>query len=759
MPIRGYRILRMALPLIALVTCAGLAGMAVAATSGGPETAAEGDCDFTITWDPIDLANMFYVHPGQTKHFDFSILNNGSAPANYTSVVSTNATPPNGQWVVDLDRTAVPSLPAGAHGGMRLRAVAPPDAADGDRIDIDITATDDATACAVSLQFPVHIQWTRELRLSGEQQKSGNNTEWLLFNLFVQNRGDRAEPVQIAQGLGVGEDWPLNISIDRIDLAPGESANFTVSIQIPENAPGSVPGLFQITAYSLDDTTVRYNIQLTVVPRTIINIVMDSDPSEQEVFGGDTALFTIHITNDGNLPSAVRIDLHAQSPTSFPGWLATINREVVYLRGGESTTFQLQVYVAPQAAAGTRVELIVSGFSANYAAEGRAVATTIVGPECSVKITAAPTLEVLPGVEGYSSMTIANEGNRPAVGNVTITTSRNEWIVSLGPGNGSVGPFEVAPFGERTINWTARAPAGTIAGYSHSVALNVSTDGCGSAVALAGVVVLPTGGVDIDLPSATAGGARGDDARFDFTLTSHRNGPVAVPVMWALPAPLDAPGDTWFLVSGKNGTLPEQQVLDGVVSLAPFETARLTLVQRVPAETKLYSFEVLVTLTTPPKIPSTFRLSVSVFWPDLAIKEVYRDDIPTRAGDQVHFFVTITNLGTGESGEATLTMAMGRTMLEDQSILPIPPGRSVTYEVVWNATTGIHTLGFFVSSPRGSLEFDTENNDAILQVDVQGADPPVETSNSVAWAIAAVAVEATAILLGGFLIWRHRHRK
>lgn len=115
---------------------------------------------------------------------------------------------------------------------------------------------------------------------------------------------------------------------------------------------------------------------------------------------------------------------------------------------------------------------------------------------------------------------------------------------------------------------------------------------------------------------------------------------------------------------------------------------------------------------------------VSAHGPDLTVTAI---DAPTnvRAGDEVTFSVTVTNMGDEPAGPTTLRLQVGATIVEDARLLSIPAnGTRSALLGPWEASEGTHIVRSTADVFSELLERNETNNTATTTITVLAAPGP-----------------------------------
>jgi len=704
-----------------------------------------------LTANPIDIANMFFIHPNETKVLPMLLRNKGGLVDGYNidlSFVPTDMVTAN-NWRISIDRTYVEQLQSQETLPLNLTIYAPPNAKEGDNITTTINASSTSAPTEFDIiQFPTFVQVSRELRLSGDAQKSGKNGETVSFGLFITNRGDvREDDIQLQHVIGAGENWPVQLSKSSVSLDPGQSTNFTVFITVPEDAPGSVPGLFQIAAFSSIDTTVRANMQLTVIPATAIDIVMSASPEQRSVKPGETAAYTIHITNQGNLPSAVKIDLTAQNPANLIDWTATIDRNVVYLRGSESTSIELQVYVAPGAVADTRLELVVSGFSANYAAEGRVTVTTLVEriKDLQFGVSAPPPVKV--GRSVSYDLTVTNLGNGDESLELFRDFAPEAWTLDFLDGPASISNVFVAHGQAKTIQARVGVSSDAVAG-THYPTVRLQDRFGGSHQVILTTVVEQFFAVSITATEFKLDGSPGTRIEYSLEVTNNGNG-------WdnftlnTLDLPPGFEPEFYRITRDAQG-LELREKIEGTLELRYGQVADLALSLSIPLTTTQSQVEFSAFAESSGQEEDGVILVIAVKKADLRPGVITFTPEEPDAGQITAITVEILNSGEIDAQPVIVVFRDNGQEIARETLVRVAASQRGFVTFAWLPTVGEHNLEFEADPLEGPsdiiglvVEKDELNNKVTARKDV-GTSGPTLPGFEAPLAVSIIALAALA---------------
>ena len=202
--------------------------------------------------DPVDLQNMFFFHPNETKVLPFEVQNTGGIADKYD--VELNSDDIAEGWTIELNNTYC-ELEGESSWPFRLTATSPEYASEGDKTYINITVRSRGNSEKTdAISFIAFIIVTHDVSLTCRNPVStvypGKSVS---YNLFVTNIGDVPERIKVIGLIGAPEGWDYEIigpkldDTGKVELEPKKGTNLTVHINSPEDAKandnGDHPGL------------------------------------------------------------------------------------------------------------------------------------------------------------------------------------------------------------------------------------------------------------------------------------------------------------------------------------------------------------------------------------------------------------------------------------------------------------------------------------------------------------------------------------
>jgi hypothetical protein len=699
--------------------------------------------------DPLSMDDHFLFHPNQTYSIRFYVMNRGYLVDDYL-VWEEHVAPPG--WVVGINRTSFPAVARGESLPFNVTFYVPPYAREGDFLLLTVHLASVNGTCHKWAQFPLYVQVTREVRLSGEAHTAGSNGQRVHFGLFVANRGDVNEQVQIEHVQGVGPNWSVQLSKTNVALAPGEATNLTVTVTIPMDAPGSVPGLFQIAAFSSAEPTVRTGIQLQVLVNARVGLSLAAAPDSIDILPGATGTVTVNLTNTGNQASAITVNLSSPSgPTTGSGPVWTLSENQVLLRGGESALVSLVVYIPPGMPAGTQFDIPLHANYWNLSAQARTNVTVIVAGFCRNTAAADPLPPMTAGEPMGTTLRLANLGNQPTVGVLGVADLLPGWRVRFLDAGTSVSSLAIGAGDAYTVVLEVTPASDALAGGTH-FAVRFVADGCDPAVVPVSGLVVPAGKVRASASHPSVSALPGGVASFTIDLSSTWNAPARVRLTFADPSdPVGGFNPLWTRVDSPGDLEP---LPDGRLTLPPFGATRVELLVEVPPDTTLGRVDFDIHVEEPVAGPQVVPLTLHIPWPDLEVTGVSWWGHAVDEGTRLWFNVSVRNAGARLAGPSVLVVEVDGAEVS-RADLPLLgfEGKAVA-EVAWVAVAGTHNLSFRAVTISGPQDVDLSNNEVLVPIEVGSVAPPLPADRVPDALVMAIGAGAAAVAAAS--LWRRR---
>jgi len=307
------------------------------------------------------------------------------------------------------------------------------------------------------------------------------NGETVTFTLFATNTGDvREDGILIRSGEQLAPiGWVVVASAATLSLDPKETGTFTVAVTVPMDtalAPANLLAHIGVTIQSSADSTVFSAKEIMVQVKSNFLIQMAPDFERQYANPGETVVYRISISNIGNLAGQAQIHVESQQPSQV-GWVAALDVETIYLRGGETTEVALRVSVPQNAIAASRLTLVVSALAVKFGTSGQTEVTTFVNRVYGLNFDVGSSPDVRVGRTATFPLTVSNTGN----GDETLTLAPGllevGWSMDFSQNSVAVQSIFV-PHGEsRTVDVRVTTDAHAAAGLHTPVAAVIAAVG------------------------------------------------------------------------------------------------------------------------------------------------------------------------------------------------------------------------------------------------------------------------------------------
>lgn len=404
--------------------------------------------------------NRKSVRSGETALFDLLLSNRGNVPEE----VELGATGPPG-WECSLELSRLGMGPASAR-TLKLSVAPPPGALGGAEGKVVAAATlaGSAEPTSAADTYTKVIQ-SFGVRLYCADPVQGVDPGSLAsFPVMVTNTGNGDDEVSLSL-LG-GSRWSTYMEPSHLLIPYNTTVQAAVVTRAPPQAPANETLALEMLGASVRDPGARANLSLKAVVNRIGKFRLDIDPYKRYADPGEVPAFNVTVTNIGNAPERVLL------AADGPGWLSLNEVDVA---PGEGTVLALQYAVGTYEQAWAEHYIEVTGTSAiNSSIQAKAVAVVVVNQVHKVRGELNPDgLELLPGADGKSSLTVRNEGNGPEVVTALFEQGPPGWRLEL-----QYQYINIEAQGERQRQAIIGVPAGTVAG-DYNLSLNLS-DGAGN---------------------------------------------------------------------------------------------------------------------------------------------------------------------------------------------------------------------------------------------------------------------------------------
>jgi uncharacterized membrane protein len=674
-----------------------------------------------------ELANVYFFHPDETKTLNMYIKNLGLLSDDYEVTLTTDEWAEARGWSFYLNETRFPGVAGNATVFFHLTQTSPAEAFPGDYINVSITATS-ASGETESLAWRSFIIVEKAVTVvCSKPTKVITAGGDVFYNLNIANIGDVPDSYKIDYTLIPEDDgWTVEVDKAMVTLDVDESTNFTVHLIAPEDAEANDTGTVFVRVQSMSDASVWDGKKLLGIVDPDIHLELTTVALNLYIDPAGSVDFPITVGNAGTMQGKLTFFLTSTDPR--PGWSALLDRETIFLAGGEEQVVTLTVRAPADALAGSRQVITVSietdGFMSQSSIDVTAVVKQVHGLTPYLDTNG---VAVYPGEEGMFIISIVNEGN----GNEHVTLGS-----ALVPSGWSV-IFEVDGFETQDLTISAK--------LSKSVVVRVSTSLDAAAVRLlpihvvltdsvggSYIVTLPMNvhtiyGVDLSAPSPQGMGA--PSGTIAYNLVVHNMGNAEDTFLLETDA---LPGTDWTAeYYDEDGEPVSSVILDGG------EKRDIELRVHIPDDADMIEpMDIFARATSTSAESDEVKLILELAMADLKISTVDYDPPIRAANRHTGITVEITNDGSSTAKNVTVVMLVdnkewGRTIFET-----VEPDYNYSITFEWVPSPGKYTLTYRVFSDSKETEYDNNELDHVKTVE---GDPPNQAGFGMLLVLMAIA--------------------
>ncbi len=690
-------------------------------------------CSMELYADPI--AGMGFLHPNETRVFQLFLKNKALLADSFALDLSYTPSADSLGWRISLDTTYATDVAPGGYVPVNLTIHVPANAKRGDNISIGINATSDSwPGCFDRIDLFVFVQVTRALSLNASPSlQVADNGETVSFPLIAKNTGDiREDLVNIA--LNGPTAW--NLSSDRAELSLDvqESGVFTVSITVPNNtslAPANFLGSIAVSIWSNADPTVVATRQLLVSIKARLYVNLTVAESDREVRAGACTDFNFTVSNVGNLAGQAQINLEVSS--GMAGWTAALDRETVFLRGGEFTDVHGTFCVPMNATPGAVYVRVLNATAIQYGATGEVEFTVRAPPLCRGGVALIATEPPRSGGAAVGTLDISNTGARAQTYAISFSDLPALWGGVARVGGAIVTQVIVEPNTTVTVAAEVTPDARALAG-AVPVTVSFTSGECGAYENTVDVVVPPTVVLSLSAINENASAPAGGVAVYEVNVRNDGNTPTGVG--FALNLVAQTTGPEWSF-EGPDGIRGDPVNQTNSSLIGAFSTLTLRFLVQMWHEPPSREFELVLTATENGGPRETLRLLFSLALPDLLPEGLAVTPPAPVANETASVTVRIANHGGAGSNAGDVRFLIDGVVVGNRSLGPVAANASVAMVFPWLASFGNHTLSIEVRIGDGEVEISTANNFISLTVLVvapvegQGQQPPPAPSTNI----------------------------
>jgi uncharacterized membrane protein len=641
---------------------------------------------------------MYYFHPNETKTLHMYLENQGGLPDDYRATLSYDAWAPNVGWKFFLDNTEFRRVPGNARAYMNLTMTAPTTANAGDKINVSINAQSLSSKYEnETMQWISFIIVEKDVSVvCAKPTKLIDSGGTVYFNLNVANIGDVKDSYKIGYTL-IPENMGWKVDIDKsiVELGVDQATNFTVKVRAPEEAKANENGTIYIRVQSQTDASVWDGKKLLALINPTFRLELETLVPNKWVDPGASVDFLITVRNVGNMQGKVSIYVSSSDPRT--GWGAVLDRETVFLAGGEQQVIKLTITAPPNALAGSRQVVSVHAVSADYSSRGDVEVSALVNRIYGLAQSVDPAeLSVSPGSAATFLLEITNNGN----GNENVDLGASQvptgWIVSYELQKVEVRNIVLLPKETKILSAIVKTPFDALAGRSVPVA-----------------VLLDDAGTEYDVPLVTK------VAQFygvDLTSSMYRTeGPPMGIVNYRISLKNQGNGDDTYAL--QVGNLPSSNWVAAFYDFAGTEFTEVTLKagEKKDLELRLHvpqgtsttaPIEFFARATSSGAINDDVKLVLDVRLPDLKVQSVTYTPTKPKALVPCVIQVRIQNDGSFAAENVVVMLKDGNREVGREFITTVTEDSNATASFTWVPTGGKHTLTYIISNdiPEISLE-------------------------------------------------------
>ena len=205
------------------------------------------------------------------------------------------------------------------------------------------------------------------------QSKSGNVNEVVSYLLTVENNGNITDTFDVS----IASIWPANPAWSSLEVGIGESASLSVSVNIPANAVAGAPNTTTVTFVSQGDGSKTSQATLATTANAVYGLSAAAT-ADQTVNAGETAAYTVAITNTGNITDIFDIVVSG-------GWPFTASAAAIQIGPGAQGSIEVSVAVPANAAPGSSKNTSIVFISQGDATKmvNVAVTTSVAQPQAT----------------------------------------------------------------------------------------------------------------------------------------------------------------------------------------------------------------------------------------------------------------------------------------------------------------------------------------------------------------------------------------
>jgi uncharacterized membrane protein len=263
--------------------------------------------------------DVTYVEPGNSVDFDLRLHNDGNL-GNIVFIVEIES--PTGDWCVYLDRTSW-MIPPWEYRDVTLTAIAPIEAPAGTSLSVRLIAYNDAETVWDRIYLKVIVGQVQDLDIDVDvQDVSVAPGDTASFDMSITNNGNGPEELYVSFD-DVPEMWGHDVDrgsgdLQTIYLKRGQSIDLLAKVTVPVDELAGTFTMFLNVSNRQGDTVL---IPLNVEVEQLFLIDIHSEETHSSSISGNYVMFDLTVTNLGNGPDTVFFDVSEDLPKDWVLWV------------------------------------------------------------------------------------------------------------------------------------------------------------------------------------------------------------------------------------------------------------------------------------------------------------------------------------------------------------------------------------------------------------------------------------------------------
>ncbi len=466
----------------------------------------------------------------------------------------------------------------------------------------------------------------------------------------------------------------------------GRATNFTVRISAPEEAKANENGTVFIRVQSTTDASVWDGKKLLAIINPTFRLELETLVPNKWVDPGKSVDFMISVRNVGNMQGKVTIFVTSSEPRQ--GWKAVLDRETVFLAGGEQQVVRLTTTAPQNALAGSRQVIEVHAVSEDFSSRGdvqvSALVNRVYGLSYSID---PPEISIQAGEKAKYLVTVTNDGNGNE--NVALASAMVPpgWFVTFEVDDVEVRNVVLLSKETKTFTGIVDTPYDALAGRSNLMVVLLDEAGTEYDIDLT-TKITQYFGVDLSSSKYRGEGAPKGIVNYRLTIKNEGNGEDTFTLQTG-----NLPSDRW--TSGFYTRTAEVETL----VLQPGQIEDVELRIHIPEGTSTTDpIEFFARATSTGAETDDVKLVMEVKLPDLKIQSVEYNPTRIEALEPIQITVRIRNDGTFAAERIIVVLKEGTKEIGRERIETITKDSNATASFTWVPTAGKKTLTYEVSN-------------------------------------------------------------